>query len=166
MSFQLICDICGKDSGKGQAIFNMGAIELVVENFRGEEFNVFVNMEIKDKRDYDFVEGLKIKSAKELDKLAHDDDMVLHTPDPHVCIVCQRELASRVLREGVIDKDDNYTQLSKVALKSFTLPLEKQEELDEFYRQEFDDYDEFDDDDDEDDEDFIDAEDDEEENED
>ena len=56
MSYQLLCDICGKDSGKGKAIFNMGTIELDVKNFKGDEFKIFIEMEIKDKRDYEFMQ--------------------------------------------------------------------------------------------------------------
>ncbi len=150
MSFQLVCDICGKDSGRGQAVFNMGSIELDVKNFKGQEFKIFVNMDIKNKEDYEFVESIKNKSAEELHELTFDEDMVINTPDPHICILCQRELSSKVLREGIINKDDNVTQEIKVTLQSFILPQAKLDELDDFYSQEdygdeFDEDEEFDD---------------------
>ncbi len=150
MSFQLVCDICGKDSGRGQAIFNMGSIELEVKNFKGQEFKIFVNMEIKNKEDYDFVQSIKCKSAEELHELTLEEDLVINTPDPHICILCQRELSSRVLKEGIINKDENVTQEIKVTLQSFILPQSKLDELDDFYSQEdygddFDEDEEFDD---------------------
>lgn len=139
MSFQLVCNICGKDSGRGQAIFNMGSIELDVKNFKGEEFKIFLNMEIKDKKDYDFLESLKTKTAEELDTLTRDDSLVIHTPDPHICTVCQRDMASKALTEGIINKDENFTEEAEVTLQAFVLPQEKLDELDEFYGQEFED---------------------------
>ncbi len=145
MSFQLVCNICGKDSGRGQAIFNMGSIELDVTNFKGDEFKIFISMEIKDKKDYEFVESLKTKTAEELDALTHDETLVIHTPDPHICTVCQRAMASKALAEGIIHKDENFTEETQVTLQAFTLSQDKLDELDEFYGQEFideDDYDE------------------------
>ena len=141
MSFQLICDICGKDSGRGQAIFNMGSIELDVKNFKGDEFKIFLTMEIKDKKDYDFIESLNDKTPEELDALTQDETLVIHTPDPHICTVCQRAMASKALKEGIINKDENFTQETQVTLQSFILPQEKLDELDEYYGKKFDDED-------------------------
>lgn len=155
MSIQLVCDICGKDSGRGQAVFNMGSIELVVKNFKDQEFKIFIKMEIKDKKDFDFLESLTEKTAEELDTLSHDETLVIHTPDPHICTVCQRALASQALTEGIINKNENYTQETEVTLQAFVLPQEKLDELDEFYGREFndddDDYEFIDEDEDEDD---------------
>ena len=145
MSFQIVCDICGKDSGRGQSVFNMGSIELNVKNFKGREFKIFVHMEIKDKEDYDFVESLEHKSAEELHELTFDEEMIINTPDPHICIVCQRELTCKVLKEGIINKDDNATQEIKVTLSSFILPQSKLDELNDFYNQEDEDEDDEDD---------------------
>ena len=147
MSFQIVCDICGKDSGRGKSVFNMGSIELNVTNFKGRKFKIFVHMEIKDQEDYDFVESLDHKSVEELHELTFDEELIINTPDPHICIVCQRELASKVLKEGRINKDDNVTQEIKVSLSSFILPQSKLDEFNAFYNQDDDDDDdeEFDD---------------------
>ena len=109
---------------------------------------MIVQLEIKDKRDFDFLESLKTKSAEELDKLTERKDLVLNTPDPHMCIVCQRALTGKILSEGKINKNENYTQETKITLDAFVLTPEQLNELDDFYSAEFMDEDEFYDDED------------------
>lgn len=122
MSFHMHCDICGKDSNLGKAVFNIDPIELVIENYKGEKFKAFCTMGIQNLEDHTFLESIKESTDKELNELSKRDDLHINVPEPHVCIACQKSLAKRVLEEGFIDEDRVYTPKSKVSLQQFMAP--------------------------------------------
>jgi hypothetical protein len=123
MSFHATCDICGKDSNLGKAVFNQSPIELVVKNYAGEEFIAYLNVTIQNKADRDLLDGLKTKTDAELSKIAESgENLEIKTPEAHICIACQRDMANQVLEDGYVDPDGVYTPSMKVNLQHFYMP--------------------------------------------
>jgi hypothetical protein len=122
MSFHAVCDICGKDSNMGKAVFNHDAIQLEIENYKLEKYRVFINVNIQNEEDYQFLKGIKEKSDQELHQLSKRDDLELNAPEPHICVACQKALAKQVLEEGFVDPDKVYTPKMKVSLQHIIPP--------------------------------------------
>jgi len=118
----MVCDICGKDSNLGKAVFNLDPIELIIENYKGEEYKAFCTLTVQNKDDHVFLEGIKDKSNKELAELSERDDLYINTPEPHVCVACQKALSQRVLIEGYIDEDRVYKTKTKISFQQFMMP--------------------------------------------
>lgn len=127
MSFQMVCDICGKDSGRGKAIFNTGAMEIEIKNYEDKDFKVLVQVTVQDTSDTEFLEGLKNKTQEELAELANRDDLSIKTPDPHICVACQRCLANKILKDGFLDPNKTCKKEIPVLLQELILSE------DEFY---------------------------------
>jgi hypothetical protein len=142
MSFHASCDICGKDSNLGKAVFNSKPIELVLENYKGVRFKAFLNVTISNEDDLNMIQTLQEGDDKKLSEMAKQTDLEIHTPNPHICIVCQKALAPRILEEGHIDPDAVYTPSMKVGLQKFMMPSNVHMFEDDI----FDEFDEFDDD--------------------
>ena len=116
MSFQLVCDMCGKNSGRDKAIF-INALESVVENYAGDQYNIMLSIGLQHVQDAEFMNKIQNSTEDEIIKLSEEEDLTIKNPDPHICVACQRGLAWHLLREGMVDRDMIYKIESRVKLK-------------------------------------------------
>ena len=117
MSFQLVCDICGKNSGRDKAVFT-NSLEAVVENYSGEEYKVMLSLGLQHVKDAEFMNKIQNSCEEEIIEMSEQEDLTIKNPDPHICLACQRGLAWHLLREGMVDRDTVYRTEAKVKLKA------------------------------------------------
>jgi hypothetical protein len=117
MSIQLVCDVCGKNSGRDQAIFSNG-LELICTNHKDEDYRVVLNIGLQHVDDAQFFKAMETKTEDEIIELTGDDSLTIKNPDPHVCLACQRGLVYQLLREGKVDSDTVYKVEQKVKVKA------------------------------------------------
>ena len=109
MSLICMCNICGKTSQHGPITFNDGPMKLKVENYKGESYDIELKLKIQHSEDKE-----TIQEAKNLSKISGMDDFKkiddfmtknkrIKHPAPHICVMCIRELTSKLVKEGQID---------------------------------------------------------------
>lgn len=114
MSFNLVCDICGKNSNMTGVYFTDEPMTTVIKNFKNKKYRIYLTCFCEAEEDIENVKRLSelytvdpISCSEQISKFE------FKTPNPHICSQCKRQLIYPLLKTGVIEEESEFTKLIK-----------------------------------------------------
>lgn len=119
MSFEPLCDICGKTPRINNAQFTEEPLCIEKTNFKGEKYKIFLYMVPQNSKDYDNLNNYYMGLT---DKVSIDNTF------SHICNACKKELIFDIMKNGYTDP--NATSIGKIKqemIEKFTAMVEEKQ---------------------------------------
>lgn len=120
MSTQLVCDNCGKNNAEQKAVMTKGPLTLPFTNFKGEKYNLTLNVSIQSDEDKNTIDSARsaslitdVSQYSKLEEIIKSKPKV-NNPNPHICVACIRELATKAMKDGFVNEKDVITNSQEI----------------------------------------------------
>ena len=104
MSILTKCDICGHNSDNtGVVITQEVPRTLIVKNYKGEQYKVFIYTMIEDKKDSDILDDFSELNLKEKLQLVSENHIDVANKCPIICEKCKLEVLQKAITNSEVE---------------------------------------------------------------